>query len=248
MPKIVKAYNIYNSDYRSFLEKKNWPRFDCVFADPPDNIGTDYGVYKDKIPDGEYLNWLGSCVEDMTAIAPIVWFSYNSKWLFAMGEIVMRFLRDNHEWWCKPFVQTFTFGQHNQHDLGNNHRPLVRFARRDAKLYPDNIRVQSWRQEHGDKRADPRGRVPGDVFDYTRVTGNSKQRRGWHPTQLNEGLVERCISLSTQPGQSVFDPFGGTGTTLRVCRAINRPCTITEIDPTYCKRIAEEQNLVVRTL
>jgi DNA modification methylase len=103
--------------------------------------------------------------------------------------------------------------------------------------------VPSWRQENGDKRADPRGRVPGDVFDFTRVTGNSKQRRAWHPTQLNEGLVDRCIKLTTPPGDPVLDPFAGTGTTLRVCKALGNPCTLIELDPGYCKRIAAENGL-----
>jgi len=85
--------------------------------------------------------------------------------------------------------------------------------------------------------------VPGDVFDFTRVTGNSKQRRAWHPTQLNEGLVERCLRLTTPPGGTVLDPFGGTGTTLRVCKRLELPCTLIELDRDYCKRIAEENAL-----
>jgi len=82
----------------------------------------------------------------------------------------------------------------------------------------------------------------GDVFDYPRVTGNSKQRRAWHPTQLNEGLVERCLNLTTVEGDYVLDPFGGTGTTLRVCKRIGRNCTLVEIDPAYCAKIAEEHS------
>ena len=145
---------------------------------------------------------------------------------------------------AKSCVQTFTFGQHSHHDLGNNHRPLLRLRWHEAPLFPDAIRVPSWRQENGDKRADPRGRVPGDVFDFTRVTGNSKQRRAWHPTQLNEGLVERCIKLTTPEGGTVLDPFGGTGTTLRVCKRIQRPCTLIELDSDYCAKIAEEHGMV----
>jgi DNA modification methylase len=147
---------------------------------------------------------------------------------------------------AKPCVQVFTFGQHNHHDLGNNHRPLLRLRWKDAPLFPDAVRIPSWRQENGDKRADPRGRVPGDVFDFTRVTGNSKQRRPWHPTQLNEGLVERCIKLTTPPGDPVLDPFGGTGTTLRVCETLGNPCTLIELDALYCAKIAEENGLVER--
>jgi DNA modification methylase len=118
--------------------------------------------------------------------------------------------------------------------------------RNDATFYPDAIRVPSWRQLHGDKRADPRGRVPGDVFDFPRVTGNSRQRRRWHPTQLHEELVERVICFSTRDGGTVLDPFAGTGTTLRVCQRIGRRCVGIEIDRTYCEQIAAELNLGVK--
>jgi DNA modification methylase len=84
--------------------------------------------------------------------------------------------------------------------------------------------------------------VPLDVWEFPRVTGNSKQRRPYHPTQLNEGLVERAIKLSTEEGDVVCDPFGGTGTTLRVCKRINRVCHLIELDTGYCDKIAEEHD------
>jgi DNA modification methylase len=143
-----------------------------------------------------------------------------------------------------PCVQIFTFGQHNQHDLGNNHRPLVRLMRKGTALYPDAIRVPSWRQLNGDKRADPRGRVPGDVLDFPRVTGNSKQRRPWHPTQLHEDLYERCIRLTCGPDAKPCDLFAGTGTMARACANTGNDCTLIELDPKYCKEIAKEHNLV----
>lgn len=157
----------------------------------------------------------------------------------------------------KPCVQVFTFGQHRSTDLGNNHRPLWRFRRNNAAIYPEHIRIPSWRQRNGDKRASEKGRVPGDVFDmqypvvagdvfdFPRVTGNSKQRCDWHPTQLHEDLVKRCILMSTKEGDRVADPFGGTGTTLRACEEINRQCTLIEIDPTYCSNIAARHGLVL---
>lgn len=215
-----------------------------IFADPPDNLGLKYAGYKDRLPDTEYVGLLRQWLECFVLRAQTVWFSYNAKWTFEVGKIVSEMLASNQRLEAKPCVQTFTFGQHCHTDLGNNHRPLLRLRWHNAPLLPDAIRVQSWRQEHGDKRADPRGRVPGDVFDFTRVTGNSKQRRPWHPTQLNEGLVERCILLTTPEGGTVCDPFAGTGTSLRVCKHINRPCTLLEIDPLYCLKIAEEHKLI----
>jgi site-specific DNA-methyltransferase (adenine-specific) len=226
-----------------------------IFADPPDNIGLGYDSYDDKQPDEQYVrllhDWLNQCVYH----AKTTWMSYNSKWTFEMGPIVKHILgRNCGDVEAKPCTQVFTFGQHNQHDLGNNHRPLVRLRWFDAPLLPDAIRVPSWRQENGDKRADPRGRVPGDAFDmqypspgdvldFPRVTGNSSQRCNWHPTQLHEDLVARCIKLTTPPGGTVLDPFGGTGTTLRVCRKLGFPCTLIELDIGYCEKIAEENQM-----
>ena len=224
---------------------QDFPKVQCVFADPPDNIGLGYSEYKDKRSKAEYVTFLDDVLSFCWALSPIVWFSFNSRWTAEVGEIACRMVAASDTLEVMPCVQTFTFGQHNHHDLGNNHRPLWRFMARGTPLYPDTIRVPSWRQEHGDKRADPRGRVPGDVFDFPRVTGNSKQRRRWHPTQLHEGLVERCVKMSTLEGQHVVDPFGGTGTTLRVCNRLNRPCTLIEMDANYCREIASENSLEI---
>ena len=235
-------HTLINANCLDYLQSghQTWT---TIFADPPDNIGLGYANYRDKLPDAEYVKLLSDWLHAFVYKAKTVWFSYNARWTFHVGGIVAGMLDRVRGLEAKPCVQTFTFGQHCHHDLGNNHRPLLRLRWFDAPLCPDAIRVPSWRQENGDKRADPRGRVPGDVFDFTRVVGNSKQRRPWHPTQLNEGLVERCIKLTTGEGDSVLDPFGGTGTTLRVCKAINRICTLIELDPGYCDKIVEEHNL-----
>jgi DNA modification methylase len=182
-----------------------------------------------------------------TEQADTVWLSFNAKWTIEMGIIAGKIRDAIPHLEIKPCVQTFTFGQHNQYDFGNNHRPLWRFRHRDASIYPDQIRIESERQKMGDKRADPRGRVPGDVFDFPRVVQNSRQRRKWHPTQLYEGLVERCIKSCTQEGDVVIDPFAGTGTTLRVCKSINRSCVTMDLSKFYCQQIADEHNLEIRS-
>ena len=233
-------HRLINADCLQYLKGSN-ETWTTIFADPPDNIGLGYDAYKDRQSHDGYVLLLREWLNCFIWKAKTVWFSYNAKWTFEIGEIVRHVLgRHCGEVEAKACVQVFTFGQHNHHDLGNNHRPLLRLRWRDAPLLPDAIRIPSWRQENGDKRADPRGRVPGDVFDFARVTGNSRQRRPWHPTQLNEGLVERCIKLTTPPGEPVLDPFAGTGTTLRVCKALGQPCMLIEIDSGYCQQIAAE--------
>ncbi len=229
-------FKLFNGDCLQVLPALPYAK--CIFADPPDNIGLKYKQYKDNVKDYEELLYVW--LEAFLSRSEVVWFSFNAKWTFAFGHCIYTLLKQNRKLEAKPCVQVFTFGQHNHCDLGNNHRPLWRIMHKGTVLYPDQVRVPSWRQENGDKRADARGRVPGDVFDFTRVTGNSKQRRTWHPTQLNEGLIERCIQLSTTGNELVIDPFAGTGTTLRVCRHLKRPCESIEIDPDYCRNIATE--------
>lgn len=218
-------------------------RFKCLISDPPDNIKLGYSTYKDAMPAEQYRAFLRTSFRLFLEHADIVWISYNAKWTFMVGSIVEDLLLDFDDYEAKHFIQTFTFGQNRRTDCGNGHRPIVRFKHKKAKLYPDAIRVPSWRQLNGDKRADPKGCVPLDVWEFPRVTGNSKQRRKHHPTQLHEGLVKRMIDFSTVPGDCILDVFSGTGTVLRV--ATDRPVTSVEMDPGYCREIAKEHGLMV---
>lgn len=237
-------HSIINADCLNYLAEKT-QSWDTIFADPPDNIGQKYKAHSDSLPSCLYETTMREWLWAFVSVSRTVWLSYNARHGFFVGNIVLSLLHRYPNLEAKQCVQTFTFGQHNHHDLGNNYRPLLRLRWKDAPLFPDAVRCQSERQKNGDKRADPRGRVPSDVFDFPRVTGNSKQRRKWHPTQLNEGLVERCLKLTTPEGGSVLDPFAGTGTTLRVCNRLGMDCTLIEIDPKYCALIAKEHNLKV---
>lgn len=218
--------------------------FQMVFADVPDNIGRNYNEYHDKLPEAEYLDFLDRVIRQSLMSAPIVWVSFNARWTVKLGVMADRIAQETGVE-IKPCVQIFTFGMQMQHDLKNCHRPLWRFMRPGTPLYPDQSREPSWRLLNGDKRADPRGAVPADVFDFPRIVGNNKQKRKWHDNQLDQRIVERCIKLCTPPGGKVLDPFGGTGTTYRACEATGRDCTLIEIDSMYCSEIARETSLEI---
>lgn len=241
----MSKYEIIHGDCLDHLTK-----CDMVFADPPDNIGLDYDGFTDIMDDDSYERWFERCLGAFCYVAPVVWVSFNSKWMLQFARV---FSRIQHEcgYEFKPCVQTFTFYQQNKQGLGNAHRPLWRLKYSDAPENPQAIKIPSWRQLNGDKRAAQGGKVPGDsydqaievddsFFDFSRVVGNSPQRRKWHKTQLNEELVERCIKLNTDEGAFVIDPFGGTGTTLRVCKRINRRCRLIELSDVYTKKLKGE--------
>jgi hypothetical protein len=214
-----------------------------IFADPPDAIGTKYDGFRDTIAD--YRGFLSDIVWRGAGRCDIFWLSINAKHSFAIGAVVDHFLEMNPHWEAKHCVQTFTFGQHQHSDLCSSHRPLIRLMRRGTALYPEAIRIQSWRQANGDKRADPRGRVPGDVFDFPRVTGNNRQRRDFCPTQLHEGLYERCVRLSCQPGDTVVDLFAGSGTLGRVAERCGINAIMVEISRATCDAILIDQKNAV---
>jgi DNA modification methylase len=76
---------------------------------------------------------------------------------------------------------------------------------------------------------------------------DSPQRRAWINTQLPEGLVERCVRLTTPEGGRVFDPFAGSDTTLRVCARLGLSCVTTDVNAEGIRRIREENGLTAPT-
>lgn len=60
-----------------------------------------------------------------------------------------------------------------------------------------------------------------------------REKKYDHPGQTSLDITERIIKAFTLPGQTVLDPFGGTGTTAEACIKLNRQCTIFEKSPRY---------------
>lgn len=63
-----------------------------------------------------------------------------------------------------------------------------------------------------------------------------------HPTQKPEALLFRCLMAASNPGDTILDPFFGTGTTGAMAKRLGRHFIGLERDPTYAaiarKRIA----------
>jgi site-specific DNA-methyltransferase (adenine-specific) len=232
---------VVNCDCIDLLESLS--RVRCGFADPPDGISLNYNTYSDKLRGFDYYFFLERVIKLMSQKCDVVWLSVNAKHTLYVGRIIANLLDADDTLAAKSCVQTFTFGQNNKHDLTENHRPLIRINRKGETWDMEAVKVPSWRQQNGDKRAAEGGKSPSTVFDFPRVTGNSKQRRAYHPTQLNEGLVERCLKMSMQCGDTVVDPFAGTGTTLRVAKTLGLNCITGDMDLMYCEKIAEEHGL-----
>lgn len=60
-----------------------------------------------------------------------------------------------------------------------------------------------------------------------------------HPTMKPIRLMARLIANSTRPNEVVFDPFGGSGSTLIACEQLGRQCRTIELDERYASVIVD---------
>lgn len=220
----------------------------CLLADPPDGLGLAYDSYDDHLrPD--YYDWLVRLIIKGAHCADHSWWLYYYRHDFEIKSRLHQWLKDTGYQW-RMYYWSFTFGQAQQHDCTNGHRPILRLSKPGARL--QDTRIPSDRQTiYHDKRASATGKWPDDIWQFPRVTGNNHERRSWHPTQIPEGVYQRIIRMSTSsPKDKVVDLFAGTGTLIRANHGLKEPrdCIAIEIDPGYCKHIAAEHNLKVEEL
>lgn len=75
--------------------------------------------------------------------------------------------------------------------------------------------------------------------ETTVIKEDKPQRSAEHPTMKPVKLFARLIVNSSERGDIVLDPFGGSGTTLIACEKQNRVCRMAELDPIYCDVIVK---------
>jgi site-specific DNA-methyltransferase (adenine-specific) len=83
-----------------------------------------------------------------------------------------------------------------------------------------------------------------DVWKVSRLCGTFGERikkadGSVHPCQMPESILERIIKVSSNPGDLVVDPFGGTGTTAAVAKRLGRGFATMDRSESYCQVIAQ---------
>ena len=73
-----------------------------------------------------------------------------------------------------------------------------------------------------------------DAAPPNHIMGGSKEEKTSHPTQKPAILYEKAYLNHTNPGEYVYEPFGGSGTSVVVCEKIGRQSLTMELDPKYC--------------
>jgi DNA modification methylase len=231
---------------------KNLPEnsIDLIFADPPFNIGIDYDEYNDNLSYGKYYKWseiwISSCVRILKNTGSF-YIAIGDEFAAEINIILKKNSLNFRNW----IIWYYTFGQNQRKKFNRSHTHILYFTKDPNNFYFDDnhIRIPSARQMlYNDKRANPKGKIPDDVWEFSRVCGTFKERIGNHPCQMPENLLERIIKASSKEGDIVLDPFGGTGTTAAIAKRLKRHYITMDISKSYYDVIIKRLNTETNTL
>lgn len=201
-----------------------------IVADPPYNLGKDYGNNHDLKGFDDYLEF----TRQWTKEAKRVLTEEGTIYVF-MGVRFISYLYDildkEHELHFNSWVVwNYTQGLGKTKGFSPRHDDILVFNKsKKFKFNLDDVRVP---QKYYRARNNMRGANPGDVWNFSHVHYSNPNRQD-HPTQKPEGLIERMVLASSDEQDVVLDPFSGSGTTLRVCQQLNRSGIGFELNPKY---------------
>lgn len=203
---------------------------DLIIADPPYNLGKDYGNNHDNQQFDEYMDfsrrWLQEAVRILKPTGTIyVFMGFRFiSYLYNTMEREMKLLFNS---WI---VWHYTQGIGKTKGFSPRHDDILMFTKSEQFTFNlDEVRIP---QKYYRSRNNMRGANPGDVWEFSHVHYCHENRQS-HPTQKPEGLIERMVLASSRVEDWILDPFMGSGTTARVCQQLGRNSIGIEINPEY---------------
>lgn len=191
----------------------NGNKADMVFTDPPYNVAYEGGSKKremiknDKMDNFyEFLhNVYQNCYNNMNVGAPIyVCHSELERVNFTKAFLDVGFKMSSIIIWAKN-NSTFSMNK----DYKQKHEPII-YGWKEGK--------HNWTG----------GNCEDTLWEIKRPT-----KSDLHPTMKPIELCARAITNSSNKNNIVYEPFGGSGSTLIACEQLNRNCYMMELDPKY---------------
>ena len=213
---------------------------DTVFADPPFNLGKEYGEScSDELSDGDYLAWCYRWIrESVRTLKPGgALFLYNlPRWNILLGAYLASVGMEFRHWIAIEISACLPIPGR----LHPSHYSLLYYSKGRPKTFR-RIRtpIQTCRhcggevKDYGGHRdaMNPKGVNLKDVWtDIPPVRHWKFKSRDRRANALSTKILDRVVEMTTLPGDLVLDPFGGSGTTFAVCEKKNRCWIGAEID------------------
>lgn len=210
---------------------------DLIVTDPPYNLNKNYGNNDDHLEFDEYLEftrtWLKEAyrvLKDNGSIYIFMGMRYIS-YVYSILELEYGMTFNS---WITWF---YTQGIGKTKGFSPRHDDILYFTKHPKKFVfnLDTVRVP---QKYYRSVNNMRGANPGNVWEFSHMHFCNRNRKK-HPTQKPEGLYERMILASSNEGDTILDPFLGSGTLLRVCQQTNRNGIGIDINPEYIEMSIE---------
>lgn len=216
---------------------------DLAFADPPYNLDKHYGHYDDDRHDEEYLTWCNRWLAEYARILKpggCLFVLNLPKWAVHHAAFL-----DRHDGLCRQNWIVWDALSEPRGRVMPAHYSILFYTKgsRPAHFHPERARVEArggcFRARCLNERrrgVDPilaEGRLDDIWHDVHRI--RHRRDRDAHPCQLPLRLVERIVSIASEPGDLVFDGFMGTGSTALAARKLGRHYLGIEIDPAYIR-------------
>ena len=236
---------IFNGDCRELLARLPDGSVDLIVSSPPYNLGKEYEA---KRALDEYLAEqtaiLAECVRVLSPSGSLFW----QVGAFAdRGTLIpldVRFFPILESLGLQPRNRIIWVRQHGLHatkKFSARHETLLWFTKTDEYTFNlDPIRVPqkyaNKKHYRGDKRGElscnPNGKNPGDIWVFRNVKHNHEEQT-IHPCQFPEDMIARIVLATTNEGDTILDPFMGTGTVAVVARDYGRNYVGAELDKAY---------------
>jgi DNA modification methylase len=230
MDKTMNRLDLRCGDAVQLMQQLEDNSIDVVIADPPYNLGKNYGNNFDSKGFEDYLgfslNWLQEAKRVLKPTGTIYVFM-GVRFISYIYKLLETDLKLHFNSWI---VWHYTQGIGKTRGFSPRHDDILMFTKTEQYNFNlDPVRIP---QKYYRERNNMRGANPGDVWEFSHVHYCNENRQD-HPTQKPEGLLERLILASSNLGDTILDPFFGSGTTPRVCQQLGRNFIGFEINPEY---------------
>lgn len=208
-----------------------------IVTDPPYNLNKDYGNNQDKFEFEEYLEFSRAWLKEAKRVLAddgTLYVFMGMRYISYIYTILEQELGMTFNSWITWF---YTQGIGKTKGFSPRHDDILMFTKHPKKFIfnLDLIRVP---QKYYRSVNNMRGANPGNVWEFSHMHYCNKNRKK-HPTQKPEGLYERMILASSNEGDTILDPFVGSGTLLRVCQQTGRKGIGIDINPDYIEMTKE---------
>jgi site-specific DNA-methyltransferase (adenine-specific) len=223
---------LYKGDCTKVLPGLKSEIVDTVFADPPFNLGKDYGnKVDDERAEGDYLQWCRLWIDECIRILKPggSFFLYNiPRWNILLGHHLMqRGMQFRH--WISISIK---FGLPIPGRLYPAHYSLLYYSKGKPKTFR-KIRtpIETCRHCGGEIKdyGGHRGAMNELGVNLMDVWTDIPPVRHWKfkspkrkANAISTKVLDRVVEMSTVEGDVVLDPFGGSGTTFAVCECKSR--------------------------